>query len=866
MNTICSLIAVITLNYEIRLNINEREVYMKIIIVTYFITVISLMTIPANIRANEIKNRWTPVSVDQEARRFGAGMVLDAENNRALLVGGDEFKQKAVGGVSFNFKDDSLEHFVNTNPPVFRNRFNNGNGQSIYVTESNTIFFMNPVALRWQGVENNITSLDLGSKEWKILKELDSINHIRRRTAIYDAAKSEIIIIGSDMRLKSSGWLTGATFNVKTHEITPFEFGTVEEQKAHKQRWLDRNTLSCFEGKIRLYWYRDKNQAGTDNERKDLLKDLEVIIALENFSDYKEELEKIKVAIADKQLLTALHATKTLLRKYESIVEEKAPMPCARSNSPMVLDIKRQKGVLFGGDHEDYLLNDTWVLDLATKTWTRKSPKLVPSPRAGHALTYLPKSEKILLFGGYKQSSSIGYGSSGEKGVDDNSLWIYDIEQDLWQILKLNESSVAPLGNAFCYNYQGVLFTTPLMVANNEDKLFLAYTSKKGQRGTKGINMAFSINIDSDKLDATTLDKKGVAPNVREHRDEIFTTDYSDKVGGIATNNFEQMPENVWVKLAQTENNPMQGCRAKDWTTAILDEKNDQMLFWGGGHCVRSASVVVHYSLDTGRLVESYNADETYGGQGRDDHSLMGRPWVSMHNYNLYAYDNNSGLMVSARGYLYDPVKMEWLKTRTDPTFYYVTLSTLLEKSAHGVIAWGAIKRGSNKASLSLYEHGKGWRTLETKGEIKLPYADSTGVTYDSKRDRLLLLRSNPRKSFSTIKSYSFKTSEVEDITPENWAAVMSDVHNFREVVYVEHADWMIAGHSKKVGDKFFTRVLDLSSNKAFLIDTGAVGFKGIHSMGFSYDKKRKIIIAINKSGIAFALKINPKTAIKITE
>ena len=64
----------------------------------------------------------------------------------------------------------------------------------------------------------------------------------------------------------------------------------------------------------------------------------------------------------------------------EEAAEAQYPVPCARRNSPLAFDEKNRVFVLFGGDHEDYLLNDTWVLDLAKKTWRRARPDQAPDP------------------------------------------------------------------------------------------------------------------------------------------------------------------------------------------------------------------------------------------------------------------------------------------------------------------------------------------------------------------------------------------------------------------------------------------------------------------------------------------------------
>jgi len=86
-----------------------------------------------------------------------------------------------------------------------------------------------------------------------------------------------------------------------------------------------------------------------------------------------------------------------------------ALQPPQRALSRMVYDPENRQIVLFGGDQLDRLLADTWVFDCASRRWQEKRPALGPSPRGGHALVYLPKSKKILIFGGYTYTSNTDY-------------------------------------------------------------------------------------------------------------------------------------------------------------------------------------------------------------------------------------------------------------------------------------------------------------------------------------------------------------------------------------------------------------------------------------------------------------------------
>src|SRR5439155_9494762 len=83
--------------------------------------------------------------------------------------------------------------------------------------------------------------------------------------------------------------------------------------------------------------------------------------------------------------------------------------PPARANSRLVYDPINKKIVLFGGDRLNELLADTWILDVVTGRWEERKPAVSPSPRAGHALLWLPKAKKILLLGGYGYTSATGY-------------------------------------------------------------------------------------------------------------------------------------------------------------------------------------------------------------------------------------------------------------------------------------------------------------------------------------------------------------------------------------------------------------------------------------------------------------------------
>jgi hypothetical protein len=78
-------------------------------------------------------------------------------------------------------------------------------------------------------------------------------------------------------------------------------------------------------------------------------------------------------------------------------VRGEPPPPVAQG---IVYDPKTRVYVLFGGDHLDYLTNDTWVFDPAGPRWFQRHPAGAPPPRANHRLEAIGDGT-IRLTGGY---------------------------------------------------------------------------------------------------------------------------------------------------------------------------------------------------------------------------------------------------------------------------------------------------------------------------------------------------------------------------------------------------------------------------------------------------------------------------------
>jgi len=636
-----------------------------------------------------------------------------------------------------------------------------------------------------------LRSFSTVEKSWKVHAPAPELEGLSWHTLACDPVGQKLVVVGADKRADHIGWCRTVVYDVASGKWSRLEVADGKVVQEHRELVAAKEATIDLVGRIRLAWYRDPEGVGTDGELKALDECCATLKKLPQMDRLAGDVDATAGLLADKKTLDALKAARALQRKIEQTAEAQYPVPCSRRNSPLAFDEKNRVFVLFGGDHEDYLMNDTWVLDLEKRAWRRAKPDKAPSPRAGHALVPLPRSGKVALYGGYVQSSSTDYGAVPYSPLDPRQLWLYD--------------------------------------AKGREKL-------------------------------------GTEPDQRLYRTGPFAASFGEVPDEPKDTDLEALPENQWVRLPAPPRNPCRGCRQRDWGTSVWDSDRGQILLWGGGHCVRSASVVAHYSPASGRIVEGYDADEPYGanGGGGFDSSLLNRPWVSTHSYNHYAYDPKCRLMVSGRGYLYDPERMDWL--RMEPyalPFAFRWGSTCVETSPHGAVAW-ARKKGRDDFGLWLFDREKGWLDLEPQGKLFGPYCDSHGMVYDSKRDRMILSGVGggyQKLSSGTFLAFDFRTKTLDTLSPEN--PEFARTHNAREMAYVEHADWVLIGelypHGKQKTGKRYTRIYDCGRNRMFLLDAG--GVPSGHSTGWMYDARRKLAYVFTFRGEAWALRANPATA-----
>jgi len=125
--------------------------------------------------------------------------------------------------------------------------------------------------------------------------------------------------------------------------------------------------------------------------------------------------------------------------------------PSERSGHTMVYDAASHKTILFGGWDENIgLTNETWIFDSQTNRWTEVYPNSSPENRQSQAMYYDPIFQKVILFGGYRDS-----------GPHFSDTWEYNYSNNTWTELNPSNSPSGRYGSRIVYdpiNQRAILF------------------------------------------------------------------------------------------------------------------------------------------------------------------------------------------------------------------------------------------------------------------------------------------------------------------------------------------------------------------------------------------------------------------------
>ncbi|HUU61491.1 MAG TPA: kelch repeat-containing protein, partial [Acidimicrobiia bacterium] len=115
-----------------------------------------------------------------------------------------------------------------------------------------------------------------------------------------------------------------------------------------------------------------------------------------------------------------------------------AVSPPGRIFPGLVYDTGSDRVVLFGG-HEQLggtVLGDTWAYDTDTGTWEEMTPAVSPPGRSGFVMWYDPAADLSFVFGGGADWSS--WPPLPWMALGGEELWGYDLEADTWTLYRID--------------------------------------------------------------------------------------------------------------------------------------------------------------------------------------------------------------------------------------------------------------------------------------------------------------------------------------------------------------------------------------------------------------------------------------------
>ncbi|MBL8025164.1 MAG: T9SS type A sorting domain-containing protein [Fibrobacteres bacterium] len=521
--------------------------------------------------------------------------------------------------------------------------------------------------------------------------------------------------------------------------------------------------------------------------------------------------------------------------------------PKPRANTAMAYDPVRKKIVLFGGDHLDYLMNETWVYDCATRTWENKNPSNRPRPRAGHALLYLPKSGKIVMMGGYRYEAN---------QTNEFEMWSYDVGTNVWVLNKRFTANEEWPRMGLSWTGFGGHAATDL-----GDTIIALTDSANSPYGysPQTLRMAYDPSIVDNQGTLTygtqrdTVGLRGGWTNP-----SWYTTGAAPDTNAAETA-LRSLAANTWTLITP----PQTPGGDRTWGTAVFDPDRDLFMRWSGGHAAYCGTDVPHYSPNKNRWSLGYLPEGPLEYDGNNECNpgtitFNNRPFLSGHTRRCYAYDVNLKRMISvvnSHTYLYDPDKMDW-----DTTIHIHNAENYSADRGGGVFTTPHGAYGYFNAQSHLFSPDSlRWRKLPQTGTLPGFTIDMSGAVYDSKRDRMLHFFNTYGNSVNPVRTYEydFKTATARQLFPADSQLAVGGA-SFRECIYLPGLDAVLFTIAKGSGHLLY----NCANNQWTTITIGGINSAITNGVGpgLMFDQKRALVWLTSNASAVYALKITGVT------
>ena len=387
--------------------------------------------------------------------------------------------------------------------------------------------------------------------------------------------------------------------------------------------------------------------------------------------------------------------------------------PSGRIIPGMAYDAGERKIVLFGGDDLARCLNDTWVYDCRTRTWTEVKPKTMPQARAGHAMVYVPEQKAVFMAGGY---------AGGWRTLKD--VWVFETAKNEWTRLGFDLPIESGSAAADYDPKRGLV-------------LMAIYPQPRSNR---------RVPVYTLRLDVASAPKPAAEPSdpVKDWHCKAWTRWPSllpeeweagvNTRGDLAQQRAEllALPANAWVRRRPPVSVPVRG-----WGSAIYDPKTHTGFLWGGGHGGYWGSDISEYDLLANRW--GGMADPTKYAPIWLHGMAGGPPGVSFGGWSLlpcharksYGVDPLSDTVVNFIGDVYSPKHhLFFANIGRCPGAYGFSDQVAFVTAPHGV--YGYVNGMLHRADVK----GGRWREVAKGGPPD--HHEFNHMCYDAKRDRIL--------------------------------------------------------------------------------------------------------------------------------
>ena len=554
-----------------------------------------------------------------------------------------------------------------------------------------------------------------------------------------------------------------------------------------------------------------------------------------------------------------------------------AAKPSPRYAPTVGYDPERKLFVLFGGDHGDFVLADTWLYDPAKRSWRQFWSKSVPEARCGGQMVWLPKAKKLALLGGNTALRKLTYQNFLQPCSPD--VWLFDPENG-WQLaVKAGDEVKVKTKD----NWPLFMNLNPVVCLGDDTLVALAiggnYYRDFMSSSTWMVRIEASTPKDAPAEPSAVRLYRSVVPEYNPQWYDAAPRGSRDEVDSMLA----AMPANHWVEVPR----PPATCGETSWGTALFDPGRDQLYTWSGGHCADPSDAMHTYHVGINRWSIGYVA----GGIGKGT-LFTGRPDCLNHTYKNFAFDPVTRLVVAphqAGTHVYDPDARDWTRFTREQPFGYETYTTKCLGTPKGVVAWtgGSMEGTRTQPFFGLFDaKAMKWTALPVKGTLpKVIHGDENGMTWDPKRNVLYLHSSKTYEKFDgEVWRYDFESTAVEPLKPRNTEAMGERIRP-RETCYVPPLDMVILGigflNGKQVaydvaGNRWVRLGIPKASLQAARDADGKWAFARrssketeslVGSITFSpvWDARRGVLWAPSCYRHMFVLKLDPK-ALEITE